>query len=102
MPHTERDLAKVARVHDACKARLPKDLDSLCAFMAAAVIDLLLLGTTVHIVGQQLDAIVDTVAAEVASRNATSEGEPGAPFWIPAPVAIKGEATGVAGRTHDI
>jgi hypothetical protein len=79
MPRTERDLAKVARVHDACKAGLPKDLDSLCAFMAAAVIDLLLLGTTVHIVGQQLDAIVDTVAAEVASRNATSEAVRGTP-----------------------
>ena len=84
------------------KARLQKDPDSSCAFMAAAVIDQLLPGTTVRTGGQQLDVIVDAAAAEIASRNTTSEGDSGAPFWVPAPVAIKDEATGATGRTRMI
>ena len=51
-------------MHNVFKARLQKDPDSSCAFMAAAVIDQLLPGTTVRTGGQQLDVIVDAAAAE--------------------------------------
>ena len=87
-------------MHDAFKARLKNDLGSLCAFMAAAVIDQLLPGTTVS---RQLDAILDAAAADVASRDAPTGSAGGATFWDPEPVAIKDEApSGVVRRTQMI